>query len=171
MELTRCFVSIDIPEEIQVEIKKLQDALPGFIGKKTEPENLHLTLKFLGEIDEEKIIEIKRRLKDVKFKAFECNINEIGVFSPKYVKIVWVHLSKCNKLQKLIDEKLDGLFERENRFMSHVTNLKNKNYFLGELKKIKLPLLKFRVDSFKLKKSTLTPEGPIYEILEEYKAI
>jgi 2'-5' RNA ligase len=52
-----------------------------------------------------------------------------------------------------------------------VKYLKNKNYFLGELKKIKLPLLKFRVDSFKLKKSTLTPEGPIYEILEEYKAI
>jgi 2'-5' RNA ligase len=115
MELTRCFVSIDIPEEIQVEIKKLQDALPGFIGKKTEPENLHLTLKFLGEVDEEQIIEIKRRLREVKFKNFECSIDEIGVFSPKYVKIVWVHLSKCNKLQKLIDEKLEGLFERENK--------------------------------------------------------
>jgi 2'-5' RNA ligase len=175
MELTRCFISIDLPRLIQKELKKIQDLLPGFTGKKTEPENLHLTLKFLGEIDEEKIIEIKRRLKDVKFKAFECNINEIGVFSEKYVRIVWVHLSNCLKLQKAVDDKLEGLFEKEHRFMSHVTiarvkSIKNKNYFLGELKKVKIPLLKFKVNSFKLKKSTLTPEGPIYEILEEYKS-
>ena len=180
MELTRIFISIDLPEQVQRVIKKLQNQLPGFEGKKTESENLHLTLKFLGEIDKEMIIEVKRRLKEIKLKSFEAEIDEIGVFdnrrSRKYSRnlIVWVHLTNCNKLQKLVDERLDGLFPKEKRFMSHVTiarvkYLKNKNYFLGELKKIKIPSgLKFKVNNFGLKKSTLTPDGPLYETLEEY---
>ena len=71
MELTRTFISIDLPKRIQKEIKKLQDELPGFEGGRTDPENLHLTLKFLGEIDEEKIGEVKNELKKVKLKKFE----------------------------------------------------------------------------------------------------
>ena len=174
MELNRTFVSIDLPKRVQKEIKKLQDSLPGFDGKRTELENLHLTLKFLGEIDEEKVKEVKNCLKGLKFKKFDTEIDEVGVFSPKFVKIVWVHMSKCNKIQRLIDEKLDGIFKKEERFMSHVTiarvkYLKNKNYFLGELGKIKIPSgLKFKVNNFELKKSTLTPDGPLYETLERY---
>ena len=173
MELTRTFISVDIPRRIQKEIKKLQDSLPGFEGKRTEPENLHLTLKFLGEIDKDTIKEIEKRLKGIRFKKFECEVDRIGIFSPRFVRIVWVHLRNCGRLQKLIDEALSGIFKKEERFMSHVTisrvkSLKNKNYFLGELKKIKIPKIKFTVDKFRLKKSTLTPEGPFYETLEEY---
>ena len=174
MELIRTFISIDLPKRVQKEIKKLQDELPSFDGKRTDLENLHLTLKFLGEIDEEKIIEIKRRLEEIKLQSFESEIDEVGVFSPQFVKIVWLHLTNCNRLQKLIDEKLSDIFKPEKRFMSHVTisrvkYLKNKNYFLGELDKIKIPSgLKFKVNNFELKKSTLTPDGPIYEVLERY---
>ena len=174
MELIRTFISVDLPKRVQKEIKKLQDELPGFEGKRTDPENLHLTLKFLGEIDEKKIKEVKNRLKKVIFKKFDTEINEIGVFSPKFVKIVWIHLKNCNELQKLVDESLKDLFPKENRFMSHVTiarvkYIKNKNYFLGELDKIKIPPgLKFKVNNFELKKSTLEPDGPIYETLERY---
>ena len=113
----------------------------------------------------------------INFKSFETEIDEIWVFSPEFVRIVWVHLSNCAEIQKLVDEKLKGLFEKEHRFMSHVTiarvkYLKNKNWFLGELKKIKIPSdLKFKINKFSLKKSTLTPEGPFYETLEEYKLI
>ena len=55
----RCFIALDLPVEIIKEIKKIQKELPEFIGKKTESENLHLTLKFLGEVSEEKIKEIR----------------------------------------------------------------------------------------------------------------
>ena len=180
MELIRTFISVDIPRRIQKEIKKLQDELPGFEGKRTELENLHLTLKFLGEINEERVEEIKKCLKTIKLEKFETIIDKIGCFdnrrSSKYSRnlIVWVHLRNCNTLQKIIDEKLEDLFKKEERFMSHVTIarvkfLKNKNYFLGELDKVKIPPgLKFNVNNFELKKSTLTPEGPVYESLEEY---
>lgn len=174
MELTRTFISIDIPKRIQKEIKKLQDELPGFEGRRTDPENLHLTLKFLGEINEEKIGKVKNELKKVKLKKFDAEIDNVGIFSPKFVKIVWVHLKNCSRLQKLIDECLKDLFPKEERFMSHMTiarvkYIKNKNYFLGELDKIKIPPgLKFKVNNFELKKSTLTLDGPIYETLERY---
>ena len=171
--MTRIFISIDIPENIQQEIEKIQNRLPEFAGKKTEIENLHLTLKFLGEISKEEIEKIRKRLKEIKFSQFETSIDELGVFSEKFVRIVWLHLSNCEEIQKIIDEKLSGSFSKEKRFMSHLTiarvkRLDNKGYFSSELKKIKIPRIGFVVDSFRLKKSTLTPKGPVYETLEEY---
>lgn len=177
MNKMRTFVSIDVPENIQKEIKKIQEKLPRFEGKFTEIENLHLTLKFIGEIDEVNLIEIKRRLKEIKYKKFEAKISEIGVFSPSYIKIVWIKLDNCYDIQRIIDAKLDGILKKEDRFMGHITiarvkSIKNKKYFLGELKKIEVSAgLKFKVKSFELKKSELTPEGPIHEIIEEYPLI
>ena len=172
----RTFISIDIPEEVGDKIKNIQDALPEFYGKKTEHENLHLTLKFLGEIDEQKIEEVKNKLKEIKLKKFESEIDCIGVFSEKFVRIVWLHLNNCGELQKIVDDKLEDLFPLEKRFMSHLTiarvkKLKDKNEFLKKLDEIKIPEIKFNVKSFKLKKSTLTEQGPVYETAEEYKLI
>ena len=169
----RCFISIDIPEEVKSEIKKIQDRLPEFIGKKTKLENLHLTLKFLGEVDDDKIEKIKNKLGEIKFNKFEISVDKIGVFSEKFVRIVWFHLIGCDDLQKQVDEVLKDLFPVEARFMSHLTiarvkNVDDKNIFLEELKKIKLPEIAFNVDNFKLKKSVLGREGPVYETLKEH---
>ncbi len=170
----RTFISIDIPEKIRLEIIKIQSQLPDFFGKKTEQENLHLTLKFLGEISEEKIEKIKEKLREIEFNKLDCEVNEIGVFSENFIRIVWLHLSNCEDLQKEIDEGLKNLFDKEKRFMSHLTiarvkNIKNKKEFLRKLKNIKIPKIKFRVDKFKLKKSILKSQGPEYETIEEYK--
>ena len=171
--MKRVFISIELPENIKKEIQKIQEKLPEFHGKKTEFENLHLTLKFLGEIDDEKIEEVRKRLNKVEFKKLECGIDEIGVFNEKFIKIVWIHLNGCEELQKKIDEFLFGLFGKEKRFMSHITiarikSVKDKKKFLGELKKIKLKEIKFVVDKFRLMESVLMPEGPKYKTIEEY---
>ena len=170
----RIFISIDMPEEVKREIKQIQDKLLDFQGKKTEQENLHLTLKFLGEVDEKKIENVKRRLKEIKFNQLETEIDSIGVFSEKFVKIIWLHLTNCEESQKKIDEALFGMFEKEKRFMSHLTiarvkKLDNKKKFLEDLRKIKIPEIKFVVDNFRLKKSILEEKGPVYETLEEYE--
>ena len=169
----RTFISINIPEEIRKEVKKIQDFLPEFSGKKTEVENLHLTLKFLGEIEEEKIGEVKEKLREIKIEKFETEIDEIGVFSEEFIRIVWLHMKDCDDLQKQIDIALKNLFEPEKRFMSHLTitrikRLKDKKEFLQDLKKIKIEKIKFKVDKFYLMKSELTAEGPRYSVLEEY---
>jgi len=174
MNKVRAFISVDVPKNIQEGIKKIQEILPEFNGKFTEIENLHLTLKFLGDIDGETLLEIKRRLREINFKSFDTRISEIGIFSPEYVKIVWVKLDNCENLQEAVDEKLSDIFEKEKRFMSHLTiarvkKIKNRTSFLEGLEKIKIPSrLNFSVKSFKLKKSELMSEGPVYETLEEY---
>ena len=169
----RCFISINIPKQVAREIKKIQDKLPEFSGKKTELENFHLTLKFLSQIDEDKVEEVKKKLNEIKFEKFESEIDLIGVFSEKFIRIIWLHLANCDNLQKIVDEKLKDLFEPERRFMSHLTiarvkNIKDKKKFLEELKKVKIPKIKFNVNSFYLMKSELTSDGPRYEVIEEY---
>ena len=169
----RIFVSIDIPEEIKSDVIKIQENLPEFFGKKTAKENLHLTLKFLGEINEKKVEEVKKKLRKIKFDKFESKIDCVGVFDEKFIRIIWLHMSDCDELQKEIDEKLKDLFDKEKRFMSHLTiarvkSIKDKKKFLEELKKIEISKIKFKVENFYLMKSKLTSEGPRYEILKEY---
>lgn len=169
----RTFISIEIPEEIKDEIIKIQKQLPEFHGKKTEKENLHLTLKFLGEIDESKIEQIQEKLKEIKLRKFKSEIDSIGVFSEKFVRIIWLHIKNCDELQREIDKKLLDLFEPENRFMSHLTiarikNIKDKKRFLEELNKIKIQKIKFNVGSFYLMKSELYKKGPRYSLIEKY---
>jgi len=175
--MKRTFISIELSENVKKEIEKIQEKLPEFKGKKTELENLHLTLKFLGEIDDWKIEEVKKRLKTFSSSPpthpFETGLDKIGVFSEEYIRIVWVHLTNCEELQKEIDKVLDGLFEPEKRFMGHITiarvkNVEDKEKFLEDLKGIEIKNVKFKIDKFYLKESKLFPEGPRYFVIGEY---
>ena len=170
----RVFISVDFPDEVKEKIKKIQAELPEFTGKKTEFENLHLTLKFLGEISEEQAEKVKEKLKEIKLKKREAEIDDLGVFSESFVRIIWLHSSGLEELQKEIDGKLSDFFGKERRFMGHITiarvkNIKNKEKFLAEFRKIKIKPIKFEADKFKLKKSILTAEKPVYEDIGEYK--
>jgi len=175
----RCFISIDISKEIQEQIIKIQNCLPEFVGKKIESENLHLTLKFLGEISEDKVEEVKKRLERIKCKEFEAEIDKLGIFdNRKSIKhpskiVVWLHIKGVKELQSLIDKTLEDLFRVEKRFMSHLTiarvkKVKDKEKFLEELNKIKFDKMKFQVNNFTFKQSTLTTKGSIYKNLEKY---
>ena len=166
-KLTRCFIAIDLPEEIRDEIVKLQKQLPEFNGKLTEKENLHLTFKFLGEIPDEKVDEVKKALKKVKFKKFKAKLGDVGLFSPSFIKILWIKLENCDELQQEIDNALEGLFKKEKGFMSHLTiarvkSVRDKKIFLHYFKKLKTNPLEFEVNEIHFKESKLTPEGPIY---------
>ena len=170
----RIFIAIDLPEDVKEEIKKIQNILPDFSGKKTELQNLHLTLKFLGEIEEDTLEKVKNKLKEIKFKKFKAKLSKIGVFNENFIKIIWVKLENCDELQKEIDKKLADLFKEEERFMSHVTiarvkSIRNKKKFLEELKKIKTKEVEFEVEEFKLKESRLRDQGSEYKDLEIYK--
>jgi 2'-5' RNA ligase len=165
--MVRCFIAVEMPEEIKKELEKIQKQLPEFNGKLTEKENLHLTLKFLGEISEEQAEKVKERLKKIKFNKFIAKLGEINVFSPSFIKIVWIKIENCDEIQGKIDAALEGLFKKEKRFMSHLTiarvkYIKDNKKFLYDLKKIKSNPLEFGVNKFSFKKSTLTPKGPVY---------
>ena len=172
----RCFIALDLPREVMNQIEEIQNKIKKqnlFTGKFTETENLHLTLKFLGEIKEQQITEVKEKLKKIKSEKFQAELGEIGVFSKKFLKIIWIKLKGAEKLQKQTDETLKDLFQPEHRFMSHITiarieKVSDKNKLIAYLKHIKPKQFKFNIDKFFLKKSTLTPEGPVYEDISEY---
>lgn len=171
--MIRAFISIPIPEEIKKEVLKIQKQLPKFEGKLTEEENLHLTLKFLGEIDEKKLKEVEDALTKIKFRSFESQFFNLGVFDKNQIRIIWVYLKDCKQLQEMVDDSLKSLFKPEKKFMSHLTiarvkNVSNKNLFLSELNKIRIPRGNFVVNKFCLMKSDLTENGSSYELIKEY---
>ncbi len=182
MEIKRCFIALDLSRQAINYIKEVQKILKKqklFDGKLVEPENLHLTLKFLREIDDNKIEEVKKRLREIKFNDFEAELSGIGVFSSQYknyIRVVWIKLNNCFELQKKIDESLEDLFSVENRFMSHITIVRvkrvyDKKSFLDYIKDMRIKKIKFKVDKFFLKKSELFESGPVYEDLGVYNSV
>jgi RNA 2',3'-cyclic 3'-phosphodiesterase len=176
--MARIFIALDLSKECVDEIKRIQKILwkkTLFTGKLTESDNLHLTLKFLGEISDSQVEEIKKRLSEIKLEGFDCELGEIGVFNKYSIRIIWMKLNGKGiwKLQKEIDEKLSDLFSKEERFMSHIAiarvkNVNDKKGFLDYLKGVKPKKIRFHADRFFLKKSELLTSGPKYEDLKEY---
>jgi 2'-5' RNA ligase len=111
----RCFVAIDLPEHIkarifhEIEILKQQGLVS---GKFVEKENLHLTLKFLGELTEKQIKDIGEKLSEISFNKFKVSLSEIGVFPDKnFVKVLWVGLETKNSgwnwdVQRFLENKI-----------------------------------------------------------------
>jgi len=180
-DLIRTFICIRFNDEIVKEIARVQEELGKikFTGKMTELENLHLTLKFLGEIGEEKLEEIRKKLREIKFNAFELKLGIAGTFSVRgNPRIVWIKAEgkEIWELQKKIDDSLKELFKKEERFMSHLTiarvkYVKNKKAFVEYAKGLGVKEIKLRVDRFYLMKSELKPPMPIYSVLEEYECV
>lgn len=177
--MMRLFVAVSIPENVRktlyAEAAQLQkEGL--FEGKITERENIHLTLKFLGEIEENKLEIIIERLKEIKEKKIEAILGGFGVFDEKFVRIIWARLLGVDNIQKKVDRSLKGLFKDEERFMSHITiarvkNVKEKRSLIDRLKKIRLDNIKFKIESFELMKSELSREGARYEVVEKFELI
>lgn len=179
-KLHRCFIALELSREAIDEIENIQNLIKKknlFYGKLTEPENLHLTLKFLGEISEEKLKQAQEALKKIEFKEFEANLGELGLFSNRAQMILWLKLQGKGifDLQKQIDKALENLFPLEVRFMSHITiarikKLPDKKACLEYIKNLKHTSIKFQVSEFILKKSELKPDGPVYANIEKFKA-
>ncbi|MEK6847485.1 MAG: RNA 2',3'-cyclic phosphodiesterase [Nanoarchaeota archaeon] len=176
----RIFISIPMPSEVIKEVARIQEQLKKklqFIGKTTELENLHLTLKFLGEINDDALKKVKEELLKIKFKPLKLKLGHVGAFSYKNMpRIVWIKiLGDASKIQKQVDESLQEIFPKEERFMSHLTiarikYVKDIKYAKEYLKHLNLPQISWTENKIQLKESTLKPQGPAYTTLEEYSA-
>lgn len=177
---TRAFVAITFPDEVTKEVALVQSLFPKnkFIGKLTELENLHLTLKFFGEVSSDELEKIKLNLSKIRFHSFEASLLQTGTFSFRgSPRIVWIKVGgeAIHKLQKQIDDALQSEFRSEERFMSHLTvarikYVKDKEDFKEKIKKLKVKKIKFKVSSFKLMSSELRLLGPVYNVVDCFNA-
>ena len=170
----RCFIAIDLENDY---FKELQSQIKDIKG--TFPKSFHLTLKFLGEVEENKADKIKELLRKIRFEQFNIYSSNIGFFpNENYIRVVWIGLEPRDRiieLQKKIDNELLKLFPKEKKFEPHITlarikYIKDKGKFKELVKNIKVEKIEFKVDNFKLMKSTLTKQGPIYEVIETFKS-
>ena len=181
----RLFLATPISTEVERELARIISALKNADGpvKWVAPSNIHLTLKFLGDTDEELIPEIKDIIDNVTSsrKVVTTALNSLGAFpNLNRPRVYWVDLIggdvELGEMASAFDAAVHGLgFEKENRpFQSHLTlgrvkfpkNLQKLN---EAVKNIKVnPLLQV-FDRIILFKSTLTPRGSIYDILHEAK--
>ena len=168
----RCFIAIDIPEEFKSEISKSQNTLrnvSGLSAKFVASENFHLTLRFLDEVSDSQVKRIKENLSSVKFQPFKVHLGKAGIFpSESYVRVIWVSLEPDEKVKELARAINTSLGSRDERFESHITlarvrNAGDKSALKKALRDVKVEKKDFKVKNFKLKKSTLTAKGPIYE--------
>ncbi len=175
----RCFIAIPLSEEIKEKVTSIQKhfKIPGI--KLVEKENLHITLKFLGEVEEVKIREVAKILKEIEFKQFELNISGIGTFpSNNFVRVVWVGIksSEIYELKQLIDNLLEKTgFAKDTSWDPHLTIarvkfLSDKSTLLKKIEELKnIEIGKQKVDKFTLFESVLKKEGPIYNKIEEIR--
>ena len=172
----RLFIALEFEEHASY-FTSLQQQLPQ--ARATLPKHFHLTLKFLGEVPDDKLAAIKEKLGAVQFAGFSATLGQLGVFPDEHhIRVVWVGLEDhkhVEQLQQHIDDVLADMFERDTRFHAHLTLARikqapeDKKQFVQDLKKIRVEPKQVHITSFKLIKSTLTREGPEYEVLEEYK--
>ena len=181
----RTFIAVDLSEEIRTEIKELQKQ---FTNLEIDPRRLklkfvnpwqaHQTVKFLGEVPEEQLEPIKQALENISFDPFEAILSGIGAFpTSRNPRVVWAGLEphdKITAIQQQIDSAMTKIgFEKDSRFHPHLTLARikfcnNRKEFASLLDSIKIEQSRFSIGSFKLIKSTLTPQGPVYEVLASF---
>lgn len=176
--MVRTFIAVELPQRLIPEIERIESRLntPGI--KLVEPGLVHITLKFLGEIDEDKVEPIISALSQINCKPFQARIKGVGVFPKQaYIKVIWLGAEgDFDTLHKEVERVLSPFkFEKDSKFSPHATlarvkMLREKAVLLEKIKELEdIDLGTMNVDSICLKKSTLTPKGPIYETLREIR--
>jgi 2'-5' RNA ligase len=164
----RVFLCLELSKEVREEITRIGKEIQKtklLIGKYVEPENLHLTLRFFGEVSEDEADDIKNKLETLKFRKFDAELEQVGYFSEDFIRVLWAGL-KCAEVKGLVD-KIEEMFGRNDKNSCHITiarikNISDKNKFKEFIKGLKINKVKFHVDKIILKSSVLTEKGPVY---------
>lgn len=179
----RTFVAIELPKELASQIDQLQTNL-----RKTKadvswvkPQNVHITLKFLGEVKEEKIEEVYQAVEAsvAGTKNFQANLQGLGGFpNLKRPRVIWIGIDKGKEILAQLGPKLEEEFfkigfAKENRdFTPHLTigrvkSSKNLEKLAIEINKTAFETQDFEVQEVVVMKSTLHPIGSVYTPLKK----
>jgi len=190
MEQIRSFIAIELPDDLKLALIRLQEQLKS--GKSTsvkwvDPYNIHLTLKFLGNISTDIVDKVTRALEEAVrgISPFHLETKGLGAFpSLKRVQVVWVGITgevdRLSQLQQRIESSLASLgFVSESRpFTPHLTLARlrdrattDEQQNLGQLiaSTSLETVYSLDVDSIHLMRSQLTREGPIYSRISSVK--
>lgn len=184
-DVIRAFIAIELSSGIKEELGRLQADLKSANAdlKWVDLKSIHLTLKFLGNIQESRIEDIKRILDGIssRHNKFEISLSSIGGFpNVEYPRVIWVGIQKgaseSESIAKDIEQELLGIgFEKEKRgFTAHLTlgrirsHTKGRDGLVSRINALDFkPSASCAVDKITLFQSTLAPQGAIYTPLHE----
>jgi RNA 2',3'-cyclic 3'-phosphodiesterase len=186
MDVVRSFIAIQLPADVRAELTSLEDKLKArrhpFV-KWVNPESMHLTLKFLGNVAVDSIPQIVEAMSEVAkaHPPFKLEVSGTGAFPNwQHPQVVWVGVGgesdKLNALHRDLESALSPMgFSPESRsFSAHLTlgrlrdrvTSDDRRRFAEFAQKVKFETsLSFEVEAIRLMKSQLTPAGPIYSEL------
>jgi 2'-5' RNA ligase len=184
----RTFIAIEINDHVRRELTSLQDKLREANAdvKWTEPENLHITIKFLGDTPAEKLPEINAVLDQTAraFHSFDLDIGELGAFPNTHApRIIWAGATRqadqVAAIAAMIEAGLEPLeFKKEDRaFTAHITlgrtrSPHGKARLSKALTETALPPgLTQRVSRLTFFQSHLTSQGPVYTAIHKSELI
>ena len=170
----RCFLAIELNDDIKEKLEELKSHFKMKGIKLVEKENFHITVKFLGDIDEEMVDKIKNL--DLSIKPVKSDVKYMGVFpNENYIRVIWIRATKLIPIFNEIDKKLSELgFKKEKDYVPHITIgrvkfTKDKNLLKAKIEKYrKIDIGTLEVKNIVLMKSELTKEGPIYEVIKKW---
>lgn len=180
----RAFIAIDVSDEVRDNLLKAQERIGNKAAKIkfVERENFHVTLKFLGDIDETTAQEVKRALEEIakRHKKHRVRVKGVGVFpNPNYVRVIWAGIENDEGIRAIAEDVEKVMrklgFKKEKDFVAHITIGRVK--FVKDKLELAMALKdlanedfgEFDVEAIELKKSTLTPKGPIYETVARFE--
>ena len=181
----RLFIAVDVEDPVILSrLESVRDAVMARGGrfKPVEAQNMHFTLRFLGEVDERLVDEIYEAMRKVRFNAFKARLKGLGAFpSLSRPRVIWVGVEEGYEELRDIRIQLDsglrrmGFKPEKEEFVPHVTLLRVKSRIppgtariLAEYSDYDFGVMEVR--SIRLKQSILTPRGPIYRTLREVEA-
>lgn len=163
----RLFIAIELPEDIKEELIKIEGVLKPYISnvKWVEKENLHITLRFLGEITEERLKDIEEAVGEIanSYSPFYISLSGIGTFP----YVIWVGIDEGKETLTEIAYKSEGALIKkgfppaDKAFSPHIT-LGRLKKSAGKTPKEDFKPLRFLADSITIMQSTLFSNGPVY---------
>jgi RNA 2',3'-cyclic 3'-phosphodiesterase len=174
--MLRLFVGIDFPPELKLQLSLLCNGIAG--AKWVDAGNLHLTLRFIGEVGEDVAADIDEALSRLKARHFELRIGGIGIFGSGKLRTLWVGVERTAELVHLRD-KIEqalirvGLPPETRKFAPHVTLARLKNPRMDQFRDYLAAYAQFRaaplpVEGFCLIASFPTKAGSVYEDQAQY---
>lgn len=187
LKMVRAFISINFEDEnILKGVQEIQDQIKnsGANVRLVNPEILHITMEFLGEISEEQITILSEMLSEIEFESLKLKVKGPGVLpNEKHVRVVYCEINgeieKLKEIQKKIRNKLRNKgFKVDSRpFKPHLTigrvkSPKNKDELIKVIKNLSEYSCGVQeINSIQLKKSELKTEGPEYTVLYKVDAL
>lgn len=184
-DTVRAFIAIELNEALRRQLEATQTKLRTSAAdvKWVEPKNIHLTLKFLGDVPKEKLDDLCAAIENSisGFKKFEFQVNGLGCFPLKGTpRIIWAEVGLGDDLLSRIVGSLEKYIRSfceekdDKKFSPHVTlgrvrsnkNISNLAFLLKQDIELREKQI---VDHITLFQSDLSPSGPIYSIIKSFK--